>query len=150
MSHANACLTPKGRLKLARCVVEDGWSLRRAADKVLRIGHALGNRALPTVRAALWESGRHPRHQVTPPASVRSRLLARAPRGSSCSATARDGRVTSPPDSARVLEGSVVVWAPSTTDSFGPIMIPSNSTMNSVCAFPASRPEGLADVERCR
>ena len=24
MSHANACLTPKGRLKLARCVVEDG------------------------------------------------------------------------------------------------------------------------------
>jgi transposase InsO family protein len=33
MTHANACLTPKGRLKLARCVVEDGWSLRRAADR---------------------------------------------------------------------------------------------------------------------
>jgi transposase len=33
MSHANACLTPRGRLKLARCVVEDGWSLRRAADR---------------------------------------------------------------------------------------------------------------------
>ncbi len=33
MSHANACLTPKGRLKLARCVVEDGWSLRRAAER---------------------------------------------------------------------------------------------------------------------
>jgi transposase len=33
MSHANACLTPKGRLNLARCVVEDGWSLRRAADR---------------------------------------------------------------------------------------------------------------------
>jgi hypothetical protein len=25
MSHANALLTPKGRLRLARCVVEDGW-----------------------------------------------------------------------------------------------------------------------------
>jgi transposase InsO family protein len=33
MSHANAVLTPKGRLALARCVVEDGWSLRRAAER---------------------------------------------------------------------------------------------------------------------
>lgn len=33
MSHANALLTPRGRLLLARCVVEDGWPLRRAADR---------------------------------------------------------------------------------------------------------------------
>lgn len=33
MSHANALLTPKGRLRLARCVVEDGWPLRRAAER---------------------------------------------------------------------------------------------------------------------
>ena len=33
MSHANASLTPKGRLRLARCVVEDGWPLRRAAER---------------------------------------------------------------------------------------------------------------------
>jgi transposase InsO family protein len=33
MSHANALLTPKGRLRLARCVVEDGWSLQRAAER---------------------------------------------------------------------------------------------------------------------
>lgn len=33
MSHGNALLTPKGRLRLARCVVEDGWSLRRAAER---------------------------------------------------------------------------------------------------------------------
>lgn len=33
MSHANALLTPKGRLRLARYVVEDGWSLRRAAER---------------------------------------------------------------------------------------------------------------------
>lgn len=33
MSHANAVLTPKGRLRLARCVVEDEWPLRRAAER---------------------------------------------------------------------------------------------------------------------
>ena len=33
MPHANATLTPRGRLALARCVVDDGWSLRRAAER---------------------------------------------------------------------------------------------------------------------
>lgn len=33
MPHANALLTPRGRLLLARCVVEQGWPLRRAADR---------------------------------------------------------------------------------------------------------------------
>jgi transposase InsO family protein len=33
MSHANALLTPAGRLRLARCVVDDGWPLRRAAER---------------------------------------------------------------------------------------------------------------------
>ena len=33
MSHANATLTPRGRLLLARCVVEQGWTLRRAAER---------------------------------------------------------------------------------------------------------------------
>jgi len=33
MVHANACLTPKGRLRLARCVVEDGWTYARAAER---------------------------------------------------------------------------------------------------------------------
>ena len=31
MSHANAALTPRHRLKLARAVVEDGWSISYAA-----------------------------------------------------------------------------------------------------------------------
>jgi transposase InsO family protein len=31
--HANATLTERGRLKLARCVVDDGWPLRRAAER---------------------------------------------------------------------------------------------------------------------
>jgi transposase InsO family protein len=33
LPHANALLTPRGRLLLAQCVVDDGWSLRRAAER---------------------------------------------------------------------------------------------------------------------
>ncbi|QUQ67902.1 IS481 family transposase [Kutzneria sp. CA-103260] len=33
MSHRNAPLSETGRLRLARCVVDDGWPLRRAADR---------------------------------------------------------------------------------------------------------------------
>ncbi|MFE9492671.1 IS481 family transposase, partial [Streptomyces sp. NPDC006641] len=33
MPHRNAPLTQTGRLRLARCVVEDGWPLRRAAER---------------------------------------------------------------------------------------------------------------------
>ncbi|MBB4964022.1 IS481 family transposase [Saccharothrix violaceirubra] len=33
MTHANAPLTELGRLRLARCVVDEGWPLRRAAER---------------------------------------------------------------------------------------------------------------------
>ena len=33
MVHRNAALSETGRLRLARCVVEDGWPLRRAAER---------------------------------------------------------------------------------------------------------------------
>ena len=33
MTHANAPLTPVGRLRLARLIVEDGWPIRRAAER---------------------------------------------------------------------------------------------------------------------
>jgi transposase InsO family protein len=33
VAHANALLTPRGRLALARCVVDDRWPLRRAAER---------------------------------------------------------------------------------------------------------------------
>ena len=33
MSHANAALTPKARLKLARLVVDEGWPVARAAER---------------------------------------------------------------------------------------------------------------------
>jgi hypothetical protein len=33
VSHRNAALTPAGRLKLARVVVDDGWPIYRAAER---------------------------------------------------------------------------------------------------------------------
>ncbi|MCM3689206.1 IS481 family transposase [Kocuria rosea] len=33
MTHPNAPLTPTGRLRLARTIVEDGWTVRRAAER---------------------------------------------------------------------------------------------------------------------
>jgi transposase InsO family protein len=33
VSHANACLTPAGRLRLAQLVVDKGWTLARAAER---------------------------------------------------------------------------------------------------------------------
>ncbi len=33
MPHANAPLSPTGRLRLARCIVDQKWPLRRAADR---------------------------------------------------------------------------------------------------------------------
>jgi transposase InsO family protein len=49
--HANAPLTELGRLRLARCVVEEGWSLRRAADR-FQVSHNT---------AARW-AGRYRQH----------------------------------------------------------------------------------------
>ena len=33
MPHRNAALTPAGRLKLARLIVDDRWPIRRAAER---------------------------------------------------------------------------------------------------------------------
>lgn len=33
MTHAHAPFTPEGRARLARLIVEEGWSVRRAAER---------------------------------------------------------------------------------------------------------------------
>ena len=43
MPHRNAPLTETGRLRLARCVVEDGWPLRRAAER-FQVSHNTAHR----------------------------------------------------------------------------------------------------------
>ena len=52
MPHANATLTPKGRLALARCVVDDRWSLRRAAER-FQTSPQTASRWATRLRAAL-------------------------------------------------------------------------------------------------
>ena len=51
MLHANAPLSETGRLRLARCVVDDGWPLRRAAERY----------QVAVTTAARWSS-RYRRH----------------------------------------------------------------------------------------
>ncbi|MBV2367252.1 IS481 family transposase, partial [Streptomonospora nanhaiensis] len=49
-THANATLTPAGRLALARCVVEDGWPPRRAAER-FQVSHTTARRWAERYRA---------------------------------------------------------------------------------------------------
>ena len=51
MVHRNAPLTETGRLRLARCVVEDGWSARRAAER-FQVSHTTAWRWATRYRAA--------------------------------------------------------------------------------------------------
>ncbi|MEU5807504.1 leucine zipper domain-containing protein, partial [Streptomyces sp. NPDC047718] len=55
MPHRNAPLTETGRLRLARCVVEDGWPLRRAAER-FRVSPTTAQRWAVRYRA-LGEAG---------------------------------------------------------------------------------------------
>jgi transposase InsO family protein len=59
VSHANALLTPRGRLALARCVVEEGWPLRRAAERF----------QVSATTAARWAG----RYRLLGPAGMRDR-----------------------------------------------------------------------------
>ncbi|AEM86848.1 IS481 family transposase [Streptomyces violaceusniger] len=45
MIHRNAPMAPTGRLRPARCVVEDGWPLRRAAER-FQVSHTTVERVL--------------------------------------------------------------------------------------------------------
>ena len=58
MLHRNAPLTETGRLRLARCVVEDGWPLRRAAER-FQVSHTTEARWAARYREA--GSGGHVR-----------------------------------------------------------------------------------------
>ncbi|HLL34688.1 MAG TPA: IS481 family transposase [Streptomyces sp.] len=59
MSHRNAPLTPTGRLRLARCVVDDGWPLRRAAER-FQVSHTTAKRWADRYRQ-LGQVGLHDR-----------------------------------------------------------------------------------------
>ncbi|MFI0906073.1 IS481 family transposase [Streptomyces sioyaensis] len=66
MSHRNAPLTPTGRLRLARCVVDDGWLLRRAAER-FQVSHTTAARWAGRYRlhgpAGMDDRSSRPHHQ---------------------------------------------------------------------------------------
>ncbi|GAA3371658.1 IS481 family transposase [Streptomyces antimycoticus] len=79
MIHRNAPLTPTGRLRLARCVVEDGWPLRRAAER-FQVSHTTAARWAQRYRhhGAAGMSDRSSRPHYSPhrtPAHVEERVL---------------------------------------------------------------------------
>ena len=50
VTHANAALTPEGRLKLVRLVLEDGWTQARVAER-LQVSRATVSRWVNRFRA---------------------------------------------------------------------------------------------------
>ncbi|WP_275562393.1 IS481 family transposase [Streptomyces sp. 5-6(2022)] len=77
--HRNAPLPPTGRLRLARCVVEDGWPLRRAAER-FQVSHTTAARWARRYRhhgtAGLHDRSSRPHHSPRrTPATVEEQVL---------------------------------------------------------------------------
>jgi Transposase and inactivated derivatives len=77
--HANATLTERGRLLLARCVVEDGWPLRRAAER-FQVSHSTARRWAQRYRqegaAGMVDRSSRPHHSPRQtPAKLEARVL---------------------------------------------------------------------------
>lgn len=78
MTHANAPLTPQGRRRLARLVVEKGWPVRRAAER-FQVSPATVSRWVGRYRAGQTMEDRSCRPHHTPtrlPARTERRILA--------------------------------------------------------------------------
>lgn len=67
MSHANAALTPRARLRLARLIVEDGWTAATAA-KMFMVSPVTARKWAARLRA----EGR-PGWRIVPAGHARSR-----------------------------------------------------------------------------
>lgn len=79
MVHRNAPLTGPRRLRLARCVVEDGWPVRRAAER-FQVSHTTAARWACRYRqhgvTAMSDRSSRPHHQARrTPATVEEQVL---------------------------------------------------------------------------
>ncbi|MFE5302510.1 IS481 family transposase [Streptomyces sp. NPDC056632] len=79
MPHRNAPLTETGRLRLARCVVDDGWPLRRAAER-FQVSHTTAARWATRYRtlgvAGMSDRSSRPHHQPRrTPAELEDQVL---------------------------------------------------------------------------
>jgi transposase InsO family protein len=79
MSHRNAPLTETGRLRLARCIVDDGWPARRAAER-FQVSHTTAARWAARYRqqgpAGMTDRSCRPRHSPNrTPARTERRII---------------------------------------------------------------------------
>ena len=77
MTHANAPLAPGGRLKLAKLIVEQGWAVRRAADR-MQVSPATAAKWASRFRAGLPMTDRPSRPHSCPtrtPARLERRII---------------------------------------------------------------------------
>lgn len=79
MPHRNAPLTETGRLRLARCVVDDGWPLRRAAER-FQVSHTTAARWATRYRqlgvSGMSDRSSRPHHQPRrTPAKIETEVL---------------------------------------------------------------------------
>ncbi|MFD4915748.1 leucine zipper domain-containing protein, partial [Streptomyces virginiae] len=79
MPHRNAPLTETGRLPLARCVVDDGWPVRRAAER-FQVSHTTAARWAGRYRqlgvAGMSDRSSRPHHQPSrTPTAVEQHVL---------------------------------------------------------------------------
>ncbi len=79
MSHANAALTPRARLRLARLIVEDGWPVARAAER-FQVAWTTANRWASRYRlqgpAGMTDRSSRPHHSPrTTPAPVVRKIV---------------------------------------------------------------------------
>ncbi|WP_152545403.1 helix-turn-helix domain-containing protein, partial [Microbacterium sp. CH12i] len=78
MTHANAPLTPEGRRRLALLITQDGWSLRRAAER-FQCSPATAKRWVDRCRAGLPLTDRSSRPRRSPsqlPRKTERRIVA--------------------------------------------------------------------------
>jgi transposase InsO family protein len=79
MPHANATLTERGRLHLAQCVVEDGWPLRRAAERFqvsVNTAKRWADRYRTHGKAGMVDRSSRPHHSPTrTPAPIERKVL---------------------------------------------------------------------------
>ncbi|GAB3460867.1 IS481-like element IS1649 family transposase [Streptomonospora sediminis] len=79
MCHRNAPLTPTGRLRLARCVEEDGWSRRQAAERFHvspKTAHKRARRYREAGQAAMADRPSRPHHSpARTPAATEQQVL---------------------------------------------------------------------------
>ncbi|MGJ1513142.1 helix-turn-helix domain-containing protein, partial [Clavibacter sepedonicus] len=76
MTHANAPFTPAGRVRLARLIIEDGWPVRRAAER-FQCSPATASRWARRYRAGLPMTDRssRPHRQPTRTSQRRERRI---------------------------------------------------------------------------